>query len=888
MSLKNMVNALKDNRVDAHERVFRLFVYIGMIGLAVADSVGVVTGESVENVIAMTAAFVVFFVIAFLTFHFRKIQIGAAVIGAIIIYLVVPVNFMTTGGLNGGGAIWMVFGIVYVGMAVTGRIKYVFLGTAIPLYAWCYYVAYKYPDAVTEHTVLAGYIDSLVSLIIVSVLICLMVLFQNGIYRSENQLVKKQKAEIEELNKAQNAFFSNMSHEIRTPINTIIGLNEMILREDVSDEVLSDARNIQGASKILLTLINDILDMSKMEAGKMDIVAVPYDVGSMLSELVNMIWVSAQKKGLAFHIDVDPAIPAQLYGDEVRIKQILINVLNNAVKYTQEGEVTLSIQCSEQDGDDISVIYSVTDTGIGIKKENIPYLFTTFRRVDEEKNRYIEGTGLGLSIVKQLTDLMGGTISVNSVYTKGSTFVITIPQRKVGDEKLGKKDLGERYTAGKRELYRQSFEAPKARVLIVDDNEMNLVVAQKLLRETKVQTEALTSGADCLKATLQTHYDVILMDHLMPEMDGIECLHAIRAQKGGLNRETPIVALTANADSESQQLYRNEGFDGYLLKPVSGAQLEQEILRHLPEELVVMDGDASDAGRLETPFVTHKQKTLIRITTDSVSDLPKRLRERYRIEVLPYRVCTGNGEFLDEIETDSDGLLEYLKDETKKVSSKAPETEDYVKFFAEQLTTAQYVIHIAMAKGASVGYQNATEAAQTFDNVLVIDSGQLSSGMGLLAICAAQYAETGMEAAEIAEKITRMRSKVQTSFILDDTSYLMRSGRLSPTVSNLCEALMLHPVIRLKNSSMKPGSIWAGTQKTVRKRYINASLDLLNPIDRSILFITYVGLSDEELKWIAQEVEKKVLFKEVIFQKASPAISTNCGPGCFGLLFLMK
>ena len=299
-----------------------------------------------------------------------------------------------------------------------------------------------------------------------------------------------------------------------------------------------------------------------------------------------MIWIKARQKGLDFRLHVDSSIPSMLCGDEVRIKQVLINLLNNAVKYTSEGSVTLSIRCERLTLNRVRVWYSVEDTGLGVKKENIPYIFNAFKRVDEEKNRHIEGTGLGLSIVHQLVELMGGEISVNSVYTKGSTFLVMLEQDIVDDHELGTFTLTSRAKARDGEHYKQSFEAPQAHILVVDDNDMNLKVVRKLLSETKVQIDTASSGAECLSLTQNIHYDAILMDHLMPEMDGIECLHALRTQPGGLCQDVPVIALTANAGSNNQLIYRKEGFSGYLAKPVSGALLEASVLSILPKELV--------------------------------------------------------------------------------------------------------------------------------------------------------------------------------------------------------------------------------------------------------------------------------------------------------------
>ncbi|MGN0166816.1 MAG: DegV family protein [Acetatifactor sp.] len=888
MNPKEMIRDIGNPNLKLQERLFRLIMLIGLIGLAIGIIVGIISGEGIENTVALTIAFLAFVGITYFSIRYKRTQWGAVITAVALIYLVLPYNFLTTGGIYGGGPIWFFLGVVYVCLVVENKIRYVLLVSSYGLFGACYYIAYAYPGVIVQHTTQMAYIDSIMTLIIVSGLTCGMILFQNAIFRSENALAQKQKREIEELNQTQNRFFSSMSHEIRTPINTIIGLNEMILREDVSDEVAADARSIQGASKMLLTLINDILDMSKIESGKMEIIPVSYDVGNMLSDIVNMIWVRAREKGLEFHVDVDQTMPSQLFGDEVRIKQILINLLNNAVKYTSEGSVTLSIQCKNQEKGLAQIVYSVTDTGMGIKKENIPYLFSAFKRIDEEKNRYIEGTGLGLSIVKQLVELMGGEIAVNSVFTKGSTFVVTLPQQIAGEAQIGNLDLETRHELNVREHYKQSFEAPGAHILIVDDNETNLMVAEKLLRDTKVQIDTAVSGRECLRKTLQNRYDVIFMDHLMPAMDGIECLHAIRKQTGGLNQETPVVILTANAGGENQALYRREGFDGYLLKPVSGIQLEAELLRHLPKQLVSMTSAVGSMGVVETAVVTHRKKLPIMISTDSASDLPRNLVEKYQIAVIPYRVVTGEGEFLDGVEAETDGILSYMEEKGSHAHSEPPSVENYEEFFAEQLTKAQYIVHIAFAKNVSKACVNAMEASKTFDNVSVIDSGHLSSGMGLMVLRAAEYAANGMTSDAIIEEVEHLKSKVKTSFIVTSTEYLARSGRISTKINTICQAFMIHPVIVLKKSSMKVGAIRVGPMDSVGKKYIASVLRNANEMDRRTLFITHAGMTNDELKEIEEQVKSRISFDNIIYQKVSPTVATNCGPGTFGLLFMLK
>ena len=887
MGLQKWFKTAENHSLNLQESLFRLLVTIGLFGLAVAIVVGIIVGEDKLNTVPLTIAFFIFAGISYFSLHYGKIQLGAIIIGGILIYLVLPYNFLTSGGIYGGAPIYLLFGMLYVCLVIEGKVKYIFLASCFLVSGVCYYIAYRNLLLLTDYMLDRAYINSMMSLVIIEAGACVTILFQNAVFRSQTEIARKQKKEIEELNHAQNRFFSSMSHEIRTPINTIIGLNEMILREDVSDEVAADAMNIQGVSKMLLSLINDFLDMSKIESGKMDIVPVNYNVGDMLSDIVNTIWMRAKEKGLEFHVDVDQAVPAHLYGDEVRIRQVLLHVLNNAVKYTRSGSVTLSIQSKEVASDYVQIVYSVTDTGMGIRQESIPHLYNTFKKVGEE-NSYIEGTGLGLSITKQLVELMGGDIAVNSVYTKGSTFVITLPQKIVDEGKIGNYAFKTKRTLGVSGHYRQSFEAPEAHILIVDDNDQNLMVAEGLLRDTKVQIETVTSAAECLGRTLQKKYDVILMDHFMPGMDGIECLHAIRTQTQGINQNTPVVILTANADGEDQELYRREGFDGYLSKPINSIQLEEELLKHLPKEMVSMTDMAASVGVVENPIVEYKKKRSVMISTDSVCDLPETFLEKYQIAVMPFRLHTEGGEFLDGIEAEADGIVSYMSEKGKLVRSVSPDVTEYEEFFAEQLTKAQYIIHFATAKKASDGYGNAEEASKTFDNVIVVDSGHLSSGMGLIVLGAAECAEDGLSADAILDKIEDMKRRTRTSFIVESTEYLARSGRIAPKINELCKVFMLHPVLVLRNSSISVGAIRVGTKDYVRRKYIASILNVMGTIDTRILFITYAGLTKEELEDIKEQVQSKVAFQNIICQKASSAISSHCGPGTFGLLFMMK
>lgn len=404
--------------------------------------------------------------------------------------------------------------------------------------------------------------------------------------RKLNQEYEKAKDEAVRANEAKSLFLSNMSHEIRTPINAVLGMNEMILRECDDEQLLSYAANIQSSGKTLLFLINDILDMSKIESGKMEIVRVEYYFANLMMDLWNVIFLRAQEKGLTLKFSLDETIPKTLYGDDVRIKQIVTNLLTNAVKYTPQGSISLHAAYERQGEEQMNLILSVKDTGMGIKKEDIGKLFESFQRLDEEKNRNIEGTGLGMNITMSLLNLMDGRMNVESEYEKGSTFTVTIPQRIVCSEPTGSfEEMRSRQEQNQRKK-RQTFEAPDAKVLVVDDNDMNRKVFQSLLKRTKMNITAADSGKRCLEIVEKEHFHIIFMDHMMPEMDGIETLHEIKKLSDFPNEDTPVIVLTANALSGAREMYIQEGFVDFLTKPIDADLLEQTVAKYLPENLI--------------------------------------------------------------------------------------------------------------------------------------------------------------------------------------------------------------------------------------------------------------------------------------------------------------
>ncbi len=582
--IKKIRSILNDPEVDFQSKSFVLFSIITLIGLFVAMLSGIILGQSFAANLFVFIQFVFSSVLFLWAIYCNAIKKAMKIIATFLIFIFLPAAFFTSGGAAGGTPVWFAFSTLFIVITLSGRSKVFFLSCNLIVVTLCWWIGYTYPATVTEFSRKEAFFDSYFTLIIVGVIMTALLSYQATLFYRENERVSRQKKEIEELNRSQSRFYSSMSHEIRTPINSILGLNEVILRQsDASDEIINDASIIQGAGKMLLALVNDILDFSKIDAGRMDIVPVRYKLSDMMSEIVNMIMPQAKEKGLKFNADIDPDTPAELVGDEIRIRQIIVNLLNNAVKYTESGYVSIHVYSESDNDDNIRLIAVIKDTGIGIKEDVIPTLFDAFTRMDQEKNRKIEGTGLGLSIVKQLINLMNGDIKVDSIYGQETTFTALIPQKMVeGGDKIGNINIISH--AAKRSTYKSMFTAPNAKILIVDDVKMNLLVEQKLLRETKLCIDTALSGREALELTKKNHYDVILMDHLMPEMDGIECLKLIRSQDEGLCTDTPVIILTANVGTKTVEVYKSAGFNDQIGKPVSGRVLEEVLIKYIPRD----------------------------------------------------------------------------------------------------------------------------------------------------------------------------------------------------------------------------------------------------------------------------------------------------------------
>ncbi len=416
---------------------------------------------------------------------------------------------------------------------------------------------------------------------------------ENCIYYEKTMVheLEIEKEQAEEATRQKSAFLANMSHEIRTPINAVLGMDEMIIRETGEDYTRQYAVDIQRSGNMLLSLVNDVLDFSKIESGKMELLPSEYDIVALFSDLEEMVRQGIHDKGLQFEVAVDERIPRYLVGDVARLKQCILNLLTNAKKYTEKGEVRFSAVLEEADEAKARIRIRVDDTGIGIRPEDIEKLFTAFERLDQDRNRTIEGTGLGMNIVQRLLDMMDSRLEVESEYGKGSCFSFSLVQKIHKNEPIGDYAAAVRRLYKKHSTYTQSFTAPEASVLIVDDTKINLTVAKGLLKKTLMRVDTAESGEEALELMKKNVYDILLFDHMMPEMDGIELLYNLKRQVNNPNRDKPCIILTANAVSGAREEYLKNGFDDYMAKPIGGVALEKLLKKYLPPDKVLSAKD---------------------------------------------------------------------------------------------------------------------------------------------------------------------------------------------------------------------------------------------------------------------------------------------------------
>ncbi len=572
-------------------KIFNVLALAGcIISLVMAINSTITNSTTAEIAINLLSAV---FSLFMLVLHIKTKNSNLCSIITIFLIFVVgfPALYFNSDGYTGGMPSFFIFAIIFTIFLIRGKMMVILVIIEYIVYIFICFYSFYYPNSIAEYR--QGYdllLDTVFGFVTVSLILGTTMYIQFRLYIRQQKMLEQARMEAERANRAKSAFIANMSHEIRTPIGIILGTNEIISRDVHSAQIPDHVKKIRSAGELLDSLINNVFDFVKIEAEKTQLQPKVYNLATLLHELEQYATVLSRKKELNFSIFTDKNLSEYFVGDALAIKQILLNIINNAVKYTDKGAVSLRVnqQKSPNEGE-VTICFIISDTGIGIKQEEVDEIFDAFKRIDRKEGRYIEGVGLGLSIVKQLLSLMKGDIEVVSIYGQGSDFKVYIPQKLAENApKISSKGTVD------------TFVAPSVKVLIVDDNEDNLTVFKSLLARTAMQIDTAQNAAECLSLIKERRYDVVLMDYMMPDMDGVELIKLI---KSTLEYDTPVIAVTANAETGTKEYLLQNGFNDYLAKPISWERLEGTILKYIDaDRYKVISTDEHNKSKYDSLF----------------------------------------------------------------------------------------------------------------------------------------------------------------------------------------------------------------------------------------------------------------------------------------------